>query len=82
MESKSIYLCTIQVYAADIRNHGKTARSSAHNYDLLSADLKRFYDEMGIKKAALLGHSMGGRTMLNFSFKYVSCFIFVFIFIW
>lgn len=60
-----------QVYAIDTRNHGLSPRSPEHHYDLLAADLKELYSQEGITKAALLGHSMGGRVMINFALKYV-----------
>lgn len=62
----------LQVYNIDARNHGQSPWTDDHNYDLLSADLKLLFDDLGVKNVALLGHSMGGRAMMNFSFKYVS----------
>lgn len=61
----------MQVLAIDARNHGLSPKSPEHNYDVLAADLKALYDHLGINKAALIGHSMGGRVMINFALKYV-----------
>lgn len=60
-----------QIYAVDARNHGLSPRHPETNYDAMADDLKELYRHLGITKAALLGHSMGGRTMINLALKYV-----------
>jgi len=54
------------VISVDQRNHGKSFHSDAFNYDLLTHDLKEFMDQNHIPKAHFIGHSMGGKTVLNF----------------
>lgn len=54
------------VISVDQRNHGKSFHSDEFNYKLLSADLMAFLEEMHIPSCHILGHSMGGKTVLQF----------------
>lgn len=58
------------MYLVDQRNHGDSPHSSAWNYDLMVEDLKELLDDEGLEKAFLMGHSMGGKTVMNFALKY------------
>lgn len=58
------------MYLVDQRNHGDSPHSSAWNYDLMVEDLKELLDDEGLDKANLMGHSMGGKTVMNFALKY------------
>lgn len=58
------------MYLVDQRNHGDSPHSSAWNYDLMVEDLKELLDDEGLDKAFLMGHSMGGKTVMNFALKY------------
>lgn len=53
------------VYALDQRNHGRSAHTDAFGYAEMAADLKRFLAEKDLTPAALLGHSMGGKTAMH-----------------
>jgi len=53
-----------EVYLVDQRNHGLSQHSNEHSYDAMMNDLISFMDEQGLKKAILLGHSMGGKTAI------------------
>lgn len=55
------------VHLVDQRNHGNSPHSDEFNYDLLANDLKEFLDENEIRKAAVLGHSMGGKAAMTFA---------------
>lgn len=59
-----------KVYIVDQRNHGRSPHYPQHTYALLAEDLKAFMDEQGIEKASLLGHSMGGKTIMEFANRY------------
>ncbi len=59
-----------EVYLIDQRNHGKSPHSPDHNYDLLKEDLREFMDLQSIKKAIIIGHSMGGKTAMFFATDY------------
>jgi len=55
------------VFVIDQRNHGKSPHSKEFNYQVLSDDLLEFMDEHYISSAHILGHSMGGKTAMNFA---------------
>jgi 4,5:9,10-diseco-3-hydroxy-5,9,17-trioxoandrosta-1(10),2-diene-4-oate hydrolase len=58
---------TYTVYALDLPGHGRTGKPSVtYDYDFFASFLNHFFQAMGISKAALLGHSMGGIIVLNF----------------
>lgn len=59
-----------QVHLIDQRNHGKSFWSEDFNYDILAEDLARYMDHHDIKSACILGHSMGGKTAMNFASTY------------
>ena len=56
-----------EVYVVDQRNHGQSSHSSEHDYPSMREDLREFMDLQGIKKAVLVGHSMGGKTVMSFA---------------
>jgi pimeloyl-ACP methyl ester carboxylesterase len=58
-----------EVYVPDQRNHGESPHDEVHDYRSMSNDLCEFMDEHGIEKAALLGHSMGGKTAMLFAME-------------
>ena len=58
------------VYLVDQRNHGKTGKSDIFNYQALSDDLLEFMNTHNINSSHLLGHSMGGKTIMQFAFDY------------
>ena len=54
------------VISVDQRNHGNSFHSNEFNYELLAKDLQELMHELGILRAHFLGHSMGGKTVLQF----------------
>ena len=59
-----------QVHILDQRNHGKSFHDDTHNYELMSHDLYNYININEIKDPIILGHSMGGKTAMVFSFHY------------
>ena len=57
------------VYVIDQRNHGKSPHFDEHTYKDMANDLKDFLDQQKIEKTYLLGHSMGGKTVMQFSIQ-------------
>jgi esterase len=55
------------IYIVDQRNHGQSPHSSEFDYKILAADLKDFIAEHNLEKPIILGHSMGGKTAMNFA---------------
>ncbi|MEI8135761.1 MAG: alpha/beta fold hydrolase [Bacteroidota bacterium] len=58
------------VFTLDQRNHGLSPHSDVWNYDVMADDLKEFIDEHKLVNPILLGHSMGGKTVMFFEMKY------------
>jgi esterase len=58
-----------KVYLVDQRNHGQSPHSSDFNYKTLTLDIEDFLKEHSIKNPVILGHSMGGKTAMNFAVK-------------
>ncbi len=58
------------VFVVDQRNHGQSPHTPELDYGLLAEDLKEFISEHAIQKPIILGHSMGGKTAMNFAVKY------------
>lgn len=59
-----------QVYIIDQRNHGKSPHTDEFNYELLSNDLLEFFQQNEIDKAHLIGHSMGGKAVMQFALEH------------
>ena len=58
------------VHLIDQRNHGRSFWSDDFSYQFMVEDLKTYMDHHQIASAILLGHSMGGKTAMNFALKY------------
>lgn len=58
------------VYLLDQRNHGKSPHRDEWDYSVMAEDLYDFLNQHGIYKASLLGHSMGGKTVMQFATRY------------
>ncbi|MCD6556723.1 MAG: alpha/beta fold hydrolase [Bacteroidales bacterium] len=56
-----------KVYLLDLRNHGLSPNSDIHTYESLSNDIFEFLSNNEIDKAHFIGHSMGGKTILQFA---------------
>ena len=52
------------VLALDARNHGQSPRAPTMSYADMSADVIRLMDRFHLERAALVGHSMGGKTAM------------------
>lgn len=50
------------VIVVDARNHGESPHDGSHSYTDLAADVSKLMKTVSVKKAAIIGHSMGGRT--------------------
>ena len=58
------------VHLIDQRNHGRSFWSVDFSYKLMVQDLKAYMDYHQITSTIILGHSMGGKTAMNFALKY------------
>ncbi|MEX0987309.1 MAG: alpha/beta fold hydrolase [Bacteroidales bacterium] len=59
-----------EVFVVDQRNHGDSPHDELHTYEAMRDDLCEFMDEHRIEKATLIGHSMGGKTVMLFAMSY------------
>jgi esterase len=63
-----------QVYMLDQRNHGQSPRNDVFNYEVMAEDLKEFIEDNKLENAILIGHSMGGKTVMQFAMNYPNLF--------
>lgn len=59
-----------KVILLDQRNHGQSEHTEEFSYELLADDLRDLMMKEGIENPVLLGHSMGGKTVMNFALRY------------
>lgn len=69
----------LKIITVDARNHGDSPHTVEFSYPLMAVDIKFLMEDLGVKKASLIGHSMGGRTMMYFAVVYVR-FVLIMIF--
>ncbi len=58
------------LYLVDQRNHGDSPHGSEWNYGVMVEDLRELLDAEGLDSVYLMGHSMGGKTVMNFAVAY------------
>lgn len=58
------------VFTLDQRNHGLSPHSDEWTYEAMARDLKEFIDDHGLQHPVLVGHSMGGKTVMFFEAMY------------
>lgn len=56
-----------EVYLIDQRNHGRSPHAPEHTYEHMRNDLLELFDKLKLQKAILVGHSMGGKTVMHFA---------------
>jgi len=59
-----------QVFLVDQRNHGQSPWSDEFNYDVMAEDLLEFIHEHQLVKPIIIGHSMGGKVVMQFDLSY------------
>ncbi|HNP19574.1 MAG TPA: alpha/beta fold hydrolase [Fulvivirga sp.] len=58
---------SFKVYSVDQRNHGQSPHNEEFNYSVMAEDLKKFIESNNIKNPIIMGHSMGGKTAMEFA---------------
>ena len=61
------FASSFRVLAVDQRNHGRSPHSDVFSYDAMAEDLTELLDHLKIPSVRLLGHSMGGKTAMQFA---------------
>ncbi|MEM9859281.1 MAG: alpha/beta fold hydrolase [Bacteroidota bacterium] len=56
-----------KVYLIDQRNHGQSPHDDEFSYPAMAEDLKTFIEQHKIDNPVILGHSMGGKTAMQFA---------------
>ncbi len=59
-----------KVYAVDQRNHGRSPHSDQFSYRIMADDVNNLLIHEGVVSVNLLGHSMGGKTAMQFALMY------------
>ena len=58
------------IYLIDLRNHGNSPHSPDHSYEAMALDLNEFIADNHIRKPILIGHSMGGKVVMQFGMMF------------
>ena len=59
-----------KVILVDQRNHGNSFHADEFNYQVMSDDLAKLFTHLRIEQAIVMGHSMGGKTAMQFAIEY------------
>lgn len=58
------------VHTIDLRNHGRSFHSDDMSFDAMAEDVLNYMDAHQIEQAHILGHSLGGRVVIEFAYKH------------
>jgi esterase len=61
------------VITMDLRNHGNSLHSDDWNYGLMANDVKETLTALNLQKVFMAGHSMGGKTAMEFAARFPEC---------
>jgi esterase len=70
--SKTIAAEGYRVLLVDQRNHGQSPRSDSHDYDSMADDLHEFIQDHQLTAPVLIGHSMGGKTVMQYAMNFAN----------
>lgn len=56
-----------RVVTVDLRNHGRSPQHAEMTYPLMARDVEELMDALGLERAAVVGHSMGGKAAMVLS---------------
>lgn len=71
---KTIAARGYRVFALDQRNHGQSPRAGEQDYTSMAADLREFLIDQQLDDPILIGHSMGGKTVMQYAMDYPGTF--------
>lgn len=58
------------VHLVDLRNHGKSFHADEMSHDDLAQDIKNYMEAHQLTKINLLGHSLGGKAVMQFAINF------------
>lgn len=58
------------VHAIDLRNHGRSFHSDDMSFEAMSDDILNYLNHHRIESCYLLGHSLGGRSVIEFAYEH------------
>ena len=64
------YADYFEVHLIDQRNHGRSSHADEFSYLHLSNDLRQYIIENELNDVIIIGHSLGGKTAMQFSITY------------
>lgn len=59
-----------QVFAVDLRNHGRSPHSVIMDYEVMAGDIAEFLQAHRLPQAHVLGHSLGGKVAMRFALRH------------
>ena len=65
-----IFSSRFDVHLLPLRNHRDAKRCPTMSFDEMADDVKAYADEHNIEKFTFVGHSLGGKTAMQFALKY------------
>lgn len=68
--SKTIAAQGYRVISVDQRNHGHSPRHDEFDYQSMAADLDELLTDLKLSQPVLVGHSMGGKTVMQYVMTY------------
>lgn len=72
--SKTIAAQGYRVFLIDQRNHGQSPRADDQDYQHMADDLREFLTDHQLDQPILVGHSMGGKTVMQYAMSYPGTF--------
>ena len=59
-----------EVHLIDQRNHGRSPHSTVFNFEVMATDLVEYIKDHNLKNVLLMGHSLGGKTVMELAVYY------------
>ncbi|QRR01702.1 alpha/beta fold hydrolase [Dyadobacter sandarakinus] len=72
--SKTIADHGYQVFLVDQRHHGRSPHEGPLDFPTFASDLKAFIEDQALENPILVGHSMGGKTVMQYAVTYPGTF--------
>lgn len=68
--SRNTFGTAYRTLAVDLRNHGRSPHADEMNYEAMAADVVELMDRLDIRRAHVLGHSMGGKVAMELALSH------------